>query len=715
MPYRAPNRARHVMSLAAACVLATALMVVARPASAAPAAPPPAATPGTAARPAPPLPAPRGHRLAAPPHANVVRVCPPPKPGYAACQALRLDIPPVQGATPNGIVDEGWAPADLQAAYNLPSAYQGDGQTVAVVEDGDSPTAESDLATYRSFYGLPPCTTANGCFRKVNQEGKASPLPSQAVPDWAGESALDVDMVSAICPRCHILLVETDDQLDIDLAEGAYIATTLGAKFVSNSYGFPEEPGTDASLDAFYRQDGVVMTASTGDDGYGVSYPAASPNVISVGGTSLLKSTNARGWDEITWTLGGSGCSLYGAKPPWQHDTGCANRTTADVSAVADPYTGVSVRYPGGWGIFGGTSVSAPIVAAAYALAGAPPSSTSHPAQYPYLHPTMLNDVVGGTNSLGGCGTGNLAYLCTAGYGYDGPTGLGTPNGVGAFRAPGWSTVPGLIDGNANISVVASTAVSASTSYLFTVVPGSGVWMRRSVNGIWASSATKVDSTTAISYIAAATDATGAVHLLMSEPNNGVWERVYRNGTWSAAAQVDTNPSIGPIAATTDLAGAVDLFMTVPSSGVWTRTLTGTTWSGSTHLDTNGAITNLSAVCDITGAVHLFMTVPASGVWTRTLTGTTWSGSTHLDTNTTVTVTAAVRSTDGIVHLLTKRSNGVYDRLMHGSSSWDSTAVLADPNANVTSVAATPDSNGIVHLISRVAGIGVYDRVANPQ
>lgn len=665
------------MSLATACVLAAALVVVGRPASAAPAAapaapppaPPPSATPGPAARPSSPLPAPRSYRVAAPPHAKAVRVCPPPKPGNAACQALRLDIPPESGAVPNGVVDEGWGPADLQAAYDLPSAYQGDGQTVAVVEDGDSPTAESDLAEYRSLYELPPCTTANGCFRKVNQEGKASPLPSRAGSDWAGESALDVDMVSAICPRCHILLVEADDQSEIDLAEGAYIATTLGAKFVSNSYGFPEQPGTDASLDAFYRQDGIVNTASTGDDGYGVSYPAASPNVVSVGGTSLLKSTNARGWDEIAWTLGGSGCSLYGAKPPWQHDTGCANRTTADVSAVADPYTGVSVRYPAGWGIFGGTSVSAPIVAAAYALAGPPPSSTSHPAQYPYLNPTMLNDVVGGTNSLGGCGTGNLAYLCTAGYGYDGPTGLGTPNGVGALRAPGWSTVPGLIDGNANISVVASTAVSASTSYLFTVVPGSGVWLRRSVNGVWAASASKIDSTTAVSYVAAATDGAGAVHLLMSEPNNGVWERVYRGGAWSTAAQVDTNASIGPIAAATDLTGAVDLFMTVPGSGVWTRTLTGTTWSGSTHLDTD----------------------------------------------TTVTVTAAARSTDGIVHLLTKRSTGVYDRQLRGSSSWDSTAVLADPNANVTSVAAVPDSNGTVHLISRVAGIGVYDRVANPR
>jgi hypothetical protein len=425
------------MRLAAAGVLAVVLIEVAGPVPAVPAAPRIPTAPTSPARPTGPvvpLPAPRSYRVTPPPHAGAIRACPQPKPGYAACQALRLDLPPGTGVSPNSIVAVGWGPADLQAAYNLPSASAGDGQTVAVIEAGDSPTAESDLAAYRSFYGLPPCTTANGCFRKVNQDGRSYPWPERADSGWAGESALDVDMVSAVCPRCHILLVEAWTQVVVDMAESAHLATTLGAKFVSNSYGYSVDPTVDPNLDAIYGQTGVVMTASTGDSGYGVIYPAASAYVIAVGGTSLVKAGNTRGWDEIAWSSGGSGCPTYGAKPSWQHDTGCAHHTNADVSAVADLYTGVAVMAPNGWGVYGGTSVSAPIIAAAYALAG-PPPSTSHPAQFPYLHPTLLNDVVGGTNSFSGCGTTSQEYLCTAGYGYDGPTGLGTPHGVGALHA----------------------------------------------------------------------------------------------------------------------------------------------------------------------------------------------------------------------------------------------------------------------------------------
>jgi subtilase family serine protease len=175
----------------------------------------------------------------------------------------------------------------------------------------------------------------------------------------------------------------------------------------------------------------VAITVSSGDAGYGVEYPAGSKNVTAVGGTSLTQGGGGRGWTEAAWSGAGSGCSAYDAKPSWQTDSGCAKRTVADVSAVADPATGVAVNDTyggdGGWEVFGGTSVSSPIIAAVYALAGTP-SGGSTPASFPYAHTSALNDVASGSN--GSC---SGSYLCSAAAGYDGPTGLGTPNGVSAF------------------------------------------------------------------------------------------------------------------------------------------------------------------------------------------------------------------------------------------------------------------------------------------
>jgi subtilase family serine protease len=171
---------------------------------------------------------------------------------------------------------------------------------------------------------------------------------------------------------------------------------------------------------------------SSGDNGYGVEFPAASQYVTAVGGTSLTRNSSARGFTESVWSGAGSGCSRYVAKPSWQHDTGCARRTVADVSAVANPNTGVAVydstRFQGasGWMVFGGTSVSAPIVAGVYALAGNERSLTY--GSFAYSHTGSLFDVVSGSN-----GTCSPAYLCHGAAGYDGPTGLGTPNGSGAF------------------------------------------------------------------------------------------------------------------------------------------------------------------------------------------------------------------------------------------------------------------------------------------
>jgi subtilase family serine protease len=324
-------------------------------------------------------------------------------------------------ATPNG-----YGPADLQSAYALPSASAGAGNVFAIVDAYDDPTAEADLGTYRSTYGLSSCTTANGCFRKVGQTG-TSALP-RANGGWAQEISLDLDMASAVCPNCKILLVEANSNAFTDLAAAEDTAARLGASVISNSYGGSEfSAESTATYNGHFNHPGIPITVSSGDAGYGVEFPAASQYVTAVGGTSLTRAGSA--FTERAWSGAGSGCSAYIAKPSWQTDGGCARRTVADVSAVADPNTGVAVydsyKYRGaaGWMVFGGTSASAPIVAGVYALAG-----DAAAASYPYSHTSGLHDVTTGSN-----GTCSVAYLCTAGPGFDGPTGLGTPNGASAF------------------------------------------------------------------------------------------------------------------------------------------------------------------------------------------------------------------------------------------------------------------------------------------
>jgi subtilase family serine protease len=353
----------------------------------------------------------------------------------AACHALLATD--AEGHAISSATPLGYAPAELQAAYALPSPaaqgvdFVGVGQTVAVVDAYDDPSAETDLAVYRATYGLPPCTTASGCFRKVNQRGgTTSPAADQG---WAVEISLDLDMVSAICPACHILLVETDTNSFDNLAAGVDTAVALGATAVSNSYGAPEFSG-ETSYEAHYNHPRVPITVSSGDSGYGVEYPAASQYVVAVGGTSLNVAATTRGYTETAWSGAGSGCSAYVAKPAWQTDSGCARRTVADVSAVADPATGVSVYDSYGYGalgflVVGGTSASAPIIASVYALNGQPSFAT--PPKSPYSNRDALYDVTSGSN--GACAG---SYLCTAGSGYDGPTGLGTPHGVAAFGGP---------------------------------------------------------------------------------------------------------------------------------------------------------------------------------------------------------------------------------------------------------------------------------------
>ncbi|MER6330803.1 S53 family peptidase [Streptomyces sp. NPDC001034] len=377
-----------------------------------------------------------------------------PKKGYAACDALRVTggttafmekQAAIKGVAPKTISPDatsstptGYGPSDLQSAYGLTSAAssKGSGETVAIVDAYNDPNAEADLAAYRSYYGLSACTTSNGCFKKVSQTGSTTSLPASD-SGWAGEISLDLDMVSATCPNCHILLVEAKTASMTNLGTAVNEAVKLGAKFVSNSYG-GSESSSDTSYDSsYFNHPGVVITASAGDSGYGAQYPAGSRYVTAVGGTALKQASNTRGWSESVWNTSstegtGSGCSAYDAKPSWQTDTGCAKRIIADVSAVADPATGVSVYDTygaSGWNTYGGTSASSPLIASVYALAGTP-SSSSYPAQFPYAAAgtSALNDVTSGSN--GSCTT---SYFCTAGSGYDGPTGLGTPEGTAAF------------------------------------------------------------------------------------------------------------------------------------------------------------------------------------------------------------------------------------------------------------------------------------------
>ncbi|SDJ04845.1 hypothetical protein SAMN05444157_1461 [Frankineae bacterium MT45] len=379
---------------------------------------------------------------------DVVANCSAPAPGQAACLSeRRTDVPltPAVTTAPGQVapmtLPYGFGPSSLIAAYGL-DASRGSGETVAIVDAYNNPNAESDLAIYRSTYGLPSCTTANGCFRKVNQSGATSPLPATN-SGWAGEIALDVDMVSAICPQCNILLVEANSSYLSDLGTAVNTAVSLGAKFVSNSYG----GGDSSGLDSYYNHPGVAITASTGDSGYGVSYPASSPYVTAVGGTSLSVASNARGFTETAWAGAGSGCSTLASQPTFQLGvaTGCTKRAVADVSAVANPNTGVAV-YNGGWGVYGGTSASSPIIASVYALAGTPPSG-DYPNTYPYLHTGDLNDVTSGTN-----GTCSVHQLCSAGTGWDGPTGLGTPNTANAFNSTGVVGTPTKLGATVTVS-----------------------------------------------------------------------------------------------------------------------------------------------------------------------------------------------------------------------------------------------------------------------
>jgi hypothetical protein len=490
-------------------------------------------------------------------------VCPAPAPGHASCLSMRL-VARTQAARARlhpqaithsakiGVVEKAsecheaygascFAPQDLREAYfpgEQPDAPASEPQTIALVDAYNDPNAESDLKVYDEEFALPACTTGNGCFEKINQNGETTNLPfpkspgeqktSEAVcksekegesqterepkeaackeveeaEGWALEISTDIEMARAVCQsNCKILLVEANSAEYSDLEAAEETAVTLGATEISNSWGGAESPADSAAFD----HPGIVITASSGDDGYrnwteakeaeaneeeyyaGADYPASSPHVVAVGGTKLTLSGGVR-QSETVWNedpdseggnegAGGGGCSTQFAAPEWQRkvpdwaSVGCgaggeSKRAVADVSADADPYTGVavydSVPYPEeegttvlDWVPIGGTSVASPIIASMFALAGG-----AHNVQYPaktlYSHLTssLLYDVTAGGNgkcdddyaSCSGsmnplsplfpldCGQGVL--ICNAAPGYDGPTGVGTPNGIAAFQPP---------------------------------------------------------------------------------------------------------------------------------------------------------------------------------------------------------------------------------------------------------------------------------------
>jgi subtilase family serine protease len=380
-------------------------------------------------------------------------------------------------------VPSGYGPADLQSAYGIdPTKLATTAKPIVAITDAYGyPNLEADLAMYRQTYNLPPCTSASGCLKIVDQQGMANlPSPPPAGDDWTIETALDVDMISAACPLCNILVVQaTDDQGDgLDVAQNT--AATLHATVISDSWGSAEQAGEAQTLatsdTTYYQHPGIAIFVASGDNGWddtiqppatqgqparptGPGYPATSQYTIAVGGTNLAKAPGTlRGWTETAWAVtvtqgkvngaagaGGSGCSLSIPKPAYQTASPCTTKANSDISAVADPNTGVAVYNTNGtnkgWGIVGGTSAASPFVAAVFAATG---NGNQTSGKFIADNASKLNDVTLGTN--GTCTTGQ-ELVCNAKAGWDGPTGFGTPN---AKLLMATATGPGTGGGNGN-------------------------------------------------------------------------------------------------------------------------------------------------------------------------------------------------------------------------------------------------------------------------
>jgi PKD repeat protein len=441
-------------------------------------------------------------------YARITHACPTAQPGEATCFALvRVPVSASAAAEPgvaqytagDGALESGPAggltPAELASAYGYSPTAGGSGQTLAIVDAYDDPSIESDLEAFDTEYGIAACTEANGCFTKVSQTGSTVSLPAADTTGWSVEMSLDVEVAHSTCPHCKILLVEADSASFANLAAAVNEAVTLGADVVSNSYGgSEEEPGSTER--AAFNHPGVVIAAATGDEGYydwtklnrrtrppgRPNMPASLPTVVAVGGTTLDLTEAGTRESETVWNgngpfdeeedqgVTGGGCSTLFPAEIWQKDApgfgaaGCAGkRLDADVAAVANPRTGFDIydsyecgteceKFKGGrdWVTIGGTSLSTPLVASLYALAGGS-NGVSYPALTLYGHlgdSSALYDVTEGGNGIcddeGSACEANRIFgfdvdcegttACNAAPGFDGPSGVGAPSSLGLFE-----------------------------------------------------------------------------------------------------------------------------------------------------------------------------------------------------------------------------------------------------------------------------------------
>jgi subtilase family serine protease len=522
--------------------------------------------------------------------------------------------PAVTNKTPN---PQGLTPEQLHAAYSLPSAtFPSSAQTIAIVDAYNDPTAEADLAVYDKQFGLPACTTSNGCFRKLNQEGHTSPLPSSE-GGWATEISLDVQMAHAICQSCHVMLVEANNTSFASLGAAVDAAVAAGATEVSNSYGGAEDSSYSA-YNAPYDHPGVVITVSSGDCGYfnegcsgteAANFPASSPDVVAVGGTTLTQSGES--WSSTVWEGAGSGCSVAFTAPLWQSEvanfsaTAChGGRSVADVGAVANPYTGVSIYdstpspggYPTGWGVWGGTSLASPVVASEWALAGGA-HGVEYPAQTLYSHigdSSDLYDVVSGHN--GSC-TG--ASSCQAAKGYDGPTGVGSPVGLGVFAT------------TASPAIASAPSISGTAEVGQTLTASDGEWSNSptSFKLQWTLCNASGSGCTAIA------GATASTYLL---PSSAVGKTIRVQVTASNASG-SSSPTFSTQTASV-ISNAPVITSFTPATGITgsSVTITGTAFTGATAVKFG----SLTATFTVDSSTQIEATVP-NGTTAATISVTT--------------------------------------------------------------------------------------------
>jgi hypothetical protein len=557
--------------------------------------------------------------------------CTVPAPGTAGCLGVRLVATSLthadlksnavrqatevaHGAQPaitnKSPIAGGYGPEELHAAYSLPTAtFPSSTQTVAIVDAFNDPTAEADLGVYDKQYGLPACTTGNGCFKKLDEEGKTSPLPANE-GGWSTEISLDVQMVHAICQSCKVMLVEAKSTSFSDLGAAVDTAVRLGATEVSNSYGGAESAG-DSSYDAPYDHPGTVITVSSGDCGYynegcngdteAANFPASSPDVVAVGGTTLNRSGES--WSSTVWEGGGSGCSIAFTAPLWQSEvanyslTACkGGRSVADVGAIANPYTGVNIYdstvnpsgYPTGWGVWGGTSLASPVLAAEFGLAGGS-HGVEFPAQTLYSHigqSSALYDVTSGHN--GSC-TG--ASSCQARAGYDGPTGVGSPVGLSAFaklESPALEGAP---------------SISGTDEQGQTLTGGRGEWSNSpsAYAEQWMLCGATGAGCTAIS---------GATTSTYTLPSGAVGKTIRVQVTASNASGA-SSPAVSAASATV-ISDVPAITSFTPTSGVTgsSVTITGTAFTGATAVK----LGSLAATFTVKSSTQIEATVPNGAV-----------------------------------------------------------------------------------------------------